>query len=215
MNVSASDLEFLREWTGWFCHKLPERSAHCGGEVFPVCFRCAGVQLGLAASYVAVFASRAWRKRFPSTQIVFGCAGFMLPLMIDGVGNAFSFWASPGWVRGVTGLGVGLSLPWLLMPLSQPLEHASCARRKASLESLRQLVPPALAGGVGVSLLDGHCGVLLFHLLAIIASAGWCVFLGHFILALVRAYGAPLLFRSRAWIGTVRSRSALNTEVRR
>jgi uncharacterized membrane protein len=191
----TSDLEFLREWTGWFCHKLSDRSPQCAGELFPVCFRCAGVQLGIAASYVAVFASRAWRKRFPSTHIVLWCAAMMLPLVIDGMGNAFSFWSSPNWLRGLTGLGVGLSLPWLLMPLAQPLECATDARRKASLESLDQLVLPAIAGIAGVIMLDGNCGVLMFHILALIASAGWCLFLGHFVLALVRAYGRPLLTR--------------------
>ena len=197
MNVAGTELELLRQWTGWFCHKLPERSPQCAGELFPVCFRCAGIQLGLAASYVAVFASRGWRKRFPSTQIVLWCGAMMLPLIIDGIGNAFSFWGSPNWLRGLTGLGVGLSLPWLLMPLAQPLERATDSQRKASLESLRQLALPALICAVAIVLLDRNCGPLMFRVLAVIASAGWCLFLGHFILALVRAYGKSLIWRVR------------------
>lgn len=195
MTGTGSELDLLREWTGWFCHKIPERSPQCAGELFPVCFRCAGIQLGLAASYVAVFASRAWQKRFPSTHIVSACVAIMLPLVVDGFGNALLWWSSPGWVRGLTGLGVGLSLPWLLMPLAQPLERATDARRKASLESLKQLAWPALAGVVGVLLLNGNCGPLMFRVLAVIAAAGWCFFLGHFVLALVRAYVRPTLYR--------------------
>jgi uncharacterized membrane protein len=189
MSVSGTELEMLREWTGWFCHKLPERSPHCGNDLFPVCFRCAGVQLGMAASYFGLFASGRWLGRFPSVRMVLGCAALMLPLMLDGLGNALHFWNSPGWVRGLTGLGVGLTLPWLLAPLAQSLEHAGDPAIKPSLENLRQMFWPLLAGVAAIVLLDRGCGPVWFHILATVAAAGWLLFFGHFILALVRAYG--------------------------
>jgi uncharacterized membrane protein len=198
MSVSGNELEILREWTGWFCHKLPERSPQNAGEVFPVCFRCAGVQLGLAASYVGLFVSHGWHRRFPAVNVVLRYAVLMLPLMIDGLGNALQLWSSPGWLRGLTGLGVGLSMPWLLAPLAQSLERATDPARQPSLSGLRQLLWPALAGASAIVLLDRGCGPLLFRVLAVTASAGWLFFLGHFILALVRAYGG-FIWR-RAWL---------------
>jgi uncharacterized membrane protein len=189
MSVSGTELEILREWTGWFCHKLPERSPQCAGEVFPVCFRCAGMQLGLAASYLGLFASHGWHRRFPAVRVVMRCVVLMLPLMIDGLGNALRLWNSPGWLRSLTGLGVGLSLPWLLAPLAQSLDRATDPARKPSLKGLRQMLWPALAGASAIVLLDRGCGPVWFRVLANVAAAGWVFFLGHFILALIRAYG--------------------------
>jgi uncharacterized membrane protein len=193
--MPGTELEILREWTGWFCHKLPERSPQCAGEVFPVCFRCAGVQLGLAASYLGVFASQGWRRRFPTVRVVMRCVALMLPLVIDGLANALHLWNSPGWLRGLTGLGVGLSLPWMLTPLAQSLDRATDPAREPSLKGLRQLLWPALAGATALVLLDRGCGPVLFRVLAAVAAAGWVWFLGHFILALVRAYGGILTRR--------------------
>lgn len=181
----SADLEILRDWTGWFCHKLPERSPQCAGEIFPVCFRCAGMQLGIAASYLSLFLTRRWRGRFPAVRTVLISVAMMVPLVIDGLGCALNFWYSPGWVRSVTGLGVGLNLPWLLSPLAQPLESPA----KPSLENFRQMFWPAFIGVAAVLVLDLRPGPVTFRLLAFVASAGWCLFLGHFVLALVRAYG--------------------------
>lgn len=197
MSATGTELEWLRDGTGWFCHKLPGRSPQCAGEIFPVCFRCAGVQLGMAVSYVSLIFSRRWQGRFPSVKTAVQCALLMLPLVIDGIGNALGFWNSPGWFRGLTGLGVGLSLPWLLAPLAQPLEVA--AARAPSLKSLRQLILPALAGIVAVGLLGQNCPKIIFHALAWLGAAGWCLFLGHFVLALVRAYGGAIASRSLSW----------------
>jgi uncharacterized membrane protein len=203
MSGSGTELEFLRDWTGWFCHKLPERSPQCAGEVFPVCFRCAGVQLGLAASYFGLFVSHGWHRRFPAVRVVMRCVALMLPLVIDGLGNALQLWSSPGWLRGFTGLGVGLTLPWLLAPLAQSLDRATDSARRPSLNGLRQLLWPAFAGAGAIVLLDRGCGPLLFRVLAVVASAGWLFFLGHFILALVRAYGGFIV--QRAWLSFHRS----------
>ena len=192
MSASGTELEFLREWSGWFCHKIPERSPHSGNDVFPVCFRCAGWQLGLAAAYLRLFFGGNWRGCFPTVRIVVQCVALMLLLTVDGFGNLLGLWNSPGWFRGMTGLGVGLSLPWLLTPLAQN----SVPMQKPSLENLRQFFWPALAGGIAVMWLNYGCGPILFRALAAIAAAGWFFFLGHFLLALVRAYGKSITNRS-------------------
>ena len=192
MHAPGTLLDLLRDSTGWFCHKLPDRSPHFGTDVFPVCFRCAGLQLGLAFAYFRIFLVGAQDKRFPAVRIVLQCAGLMLPLMVDGLGNALHLWNSPGWLRGLTGLGVGLCLPWLLAPLAHPLEQATDRNRKPSLENLRQMFWPAIAGIAAIALLENGAGPWLFRSLALVASAGWLFFLGHFVLALMRAYGGAL-----------------------
>lgn len=192
MHTPETLLDLLRDGTGWFCHKLPDRSPHSGADLFPVCFRCAGLQLGLALAYIRMFLAGAQGKRFPDVRTVLHCAGLMLPLVVDGLGNALHLWNSPGWWRGLTGLGVGLCLPWLLAPLAHPLEQATDRNQKPSLENLRQLFWPASAGIAALALLENGTGPWLFRSLALAASAGWLFFLGHFVLALVRAYGGAL-----------------------
>ncbi len=231
------------------CHQLPERSPHDGAAVFPVCFRCAGLHLGLAASYLGLFFSNGWRARFPSVRLAFVFAAMMLPLMIDGAGNALYFWNSLGWWRGLTGLGVGLALPWLLTPLAHTEEsiqnpksespksernpksengkglstffQESTSRSgqsrktfgirisdffRASVFGLRISDPiaevsrarprhlffPALGGAMAIALLNFNGRPILFCALAIMAAFGWFLFLGHFVLALVRVYGISI-----------------------
>ena len=156
--------------------------------MFPVCFRCAGWQLGLAAAYLRLLLGGEWRGRFPTVRVVMQCVALMLPLVLDGLGNALHLWNSPGWLRGLTGLGVGLCVPWLLAPLA----HAKDPTGKPSLENLRQLFWPALAGIVAVALLAHGCGPVTFRILALTAAAGWLFSLGHFVLGVVRAYGSSV-----------------------
>lgn len=182
---AATLLGTFQTWSGWMCHQLPDRSPHDDIGVFPVCFRCAGLHLGLAASYLSLHFSHFWHARFPSVRVAVILAAMMLPLMIDGAANALGWWSSPGWWRGLTGLGVGLALPWLLAPLARS-RHES-----AELFSVRprQLFFPAACGVMTVALLNSNCGPILFSVLAVTAAFGWHLFLGHFVLALVRACG--------------------------
>ncbi len=189
MNTPGTLLDFLHEWSGWFCHKLPERSPHSEFDMFPVCFRCAGWQLGLFASYVTIFAGGNWRGRFPSLRVSLMCVALMLPLVIDGIGNALHGWNSPGWFRGLTGLGVGLGIPWLLAPLA----HSTEPMGTASLENLRPLLWPAVFGSVAVLSLEFGAGPMVFRALAVAAAAGWFVFVGHFLFALFCSYVSPTL----------------------
>ncbi len=187
MNTLTTLLDFLHEWSGWFCHKLSERSPHSELDVFPVCFRCAGWQLGLFASYLAILAGGNWRGRFPSLRVALTCVALMLPLVIDGIGNALHGWNSPGWFRGLTGLGVGLGIPWLLVPLAYVDEPIG----PALLENLRPLLWPALAGGMAVLALDFGAGSMAFRVLAVAAAAGWFVFVGHFLFVFLRSFVSP------------------------
>jgi len=48
------------------CHQRPERSLHWGGTPWPVCARCAGLYLGLAAGAGAALGGR--RRAWPPAQ---------------------------------------------------------------------------------------------------------------------------------------------------
>lgn len=193
MNATGNELDFLRAWTGWFCHKLADRSPHSGDDLFPVCFRCAGWQLGLAATYFRLLTGGEWRRRFPTVRVAMQCVALMLPLAIDGMGNALHLWNSPGWLRALTGLGVGISAPWLLAPLA----HSPGQTERPALENLRPLLRPALTGSIAVGLLVRECDPIVFRILAVTAAAGWLFSIGHFLLVWACAYGSAAARQAR------------------
>jgi uncharacterized membrane protein len=47
----------------WLCHRMPQRCYVWGGEPMPVCARCLGVWLGLAAMAPLALARGPWRLR--------------------------------------------------------------------------------------------------------------------------------------------------------
>ncbi|MEO8426301.1 MAG: DUF2085 domain-containing protein [Verrucomicrobiota bacterium] len=182
MDALKAEFWLLLDWAGWMCHQLPERSPHCGAEVFPVCWRCAGLHLGLFCSWIHLLAARRLRSRFPSVRLAWFLSALMLPLMVDGLGNALRVWDSPGWWRALLGLGTGLGLPFLLAPLTQPLEPAEPTDRMPSLSRATDLTWPALAGLAAIACLGNSNSLSLFSLLALAAALGWSLFLAGFVL---------------------------------
>jgi uncharacterized membrane protein len=195
MHALKTEFWLLQDWAGWMCHQLPERSPRCGAEFFPVCWRCAGLHLGLFGSWIYLVATGRVRSRFPSVRLAWLLGTLMLPLMVDGVGNALRAWDSPGWWRALTGLGTGLGLPFLLAPLTQPLELAGPIVLKASLSRPADLVWPTLAGLAAIACLGNTDSLWLFGALALAAAFGWSIFLIGFILGACRACGGAAWLR--------------------
>jgi len=176
-------LSLLGHFFAPLCHQMPSRSPHFAGVAFPVCFRMAGVYLGVLASYLYLAATGGWRRRLPDTGRALACAFAILPLLIDGWGNTLHFWSSPGPLRLLTGLGCGMVLPLLLVPLGQngPQDPAP---------SLTSTLPHA-TGAVWIGLIGlGLTGVLLrpgsmaaFAVLGMAAAAGSALLLGNLIWA--------------------------------
>jgi uncharacterized membrane protein len=117
MQDSQSVSAILWHAAGLFCHQLPDRSPQFEGAIFPLCFRCAGLYLSVTASFAFLAVNRRWR-RLPSTRGAVWLSALIVPLLVDGWGNATGLWSSDGWVRALTGVGVGLVLPVFLVPLA-------------------------------------------------------------------------------------------------
>jgi uncharacterized membrane protein len=99
-----------------FCYQAVERSPQFGGDVFPVCFRCAGIYLGIFSTYITMYLSKRFLKTPASKKEIFLISILFLPLMIDGLGNAFSLWYSTPLIRSITGLLAGIFLATVLIP---------------------------------------------------------------------------------------------------
>lgn len=93
--------KFKIEWVA--CHRKPERSFFYRGKQFPVCARCTGIYIG----YISIFVFAVTLKPFPALWSLM----LMIPLLVDGLTQAYSDRVSNNTLRLTTGIlfGVGLS----------------------------------------------------------------------------------------------------------
>lgn len=129
---------------GWLCHQLSARSPHYGEYVFPLCARCAGIQVGLLVSYLWLLASGGMRRRLPPLTTAVAAAFFCAPMLIDGWGNTLGAWSSPDLVRALSGLCCGVTLPLFAVPLAQRNEDTVAL--KPTLDSLGSILLPLITG---------------------------------------------------------------------
>ena len=176
---------------GVFCHQLPERSPHFMGQTFPVCFRCAGLYLGMISTYLCLCVSGGLRRCLPSNVNAILCSVWLLPLLIDGWGNWLGWWVTSGPVRAVTGLAAGVVLPLFLLPLARPIAASSPSECKPSIAHVWALAFPLACGGSAIWLLLNPGFPWIFRGLALLSGASLAAFCGTFAMA-ARALGREL-----------------------
>jgi uncharacterized membrane protein len=161
------------DWIGIACHQLPARSLHLDGEIYPLCHRCAGTALGLFFGYVALTGDRlGWRRRLPDLKPAMVLCATMLPLILDGWANALSLWSTPGWIRSLTGVGVGVGLPLLLVPLLQPIDLEATRHLPSTLPKARRLVLPLVFAAGWVTWLNVSPSLALFRVSSVLSAIG-------------------------------------------
>lgn len=132
---------------GWdlfrfLCHQIPARSPAFAGAVFPVCFRCAGLYGGLLCGYLFLALRGGLAQTFPERKLAFLAAALTAGLPLDGWANALRLWDSPPWLRALTGVGAGIAMPVLLLPLATPAGGG----RLPALSNALALIGPLCAG---------------------------------------------------------------------
>ena len=100
----------------FFCHQTVERSPQFGGDIFPVCFRCAGIYLGIFSAYITMLLSKRFLSTPASKKEILLLSFLFLPLMIDGLGNALRLWQSSPLIRSTIGILTGIFLATVLIP---------------------------------------------------------------------------------------------------
>jgi uncharacterized membrane protein len=158
----------LLDFCGVLCHQVAARSPQFDGQVFPLCHRCTGLYFGFVAAFAYLAATGGFRRRMPDVRTALTVAGMMVPLTVDGAGNALHLWDTPGWLRAATGIGVGTALPMLLVPLAAgaPEAPSPSVARPASM-----LWPAAVAAQL--VFLVAHPGwTAVFDGLAVVAVLG-------------------------------------------
>jgi uncharacterized membrane protein len=174
---------------GWLCHQLPGRSPHYGESVFPLCARCAGIQLGLLASYLWLLISGGLRRWLPPLTTALAVAFFCAPMLIDGWGNALGAWSSPELIRALSGLCCGVILPVFAVPLAQ--ENSDALTLKPTLHSASAILLPLLFGMVLFLLVLHPFSLPLFQALGVAAGIAPLVFGTNMMLAFWRGGREP------------------------
>jgi uncharacterized membrane protein len=152
-----------------FCHQAVERSPQFGGEIFPVCFRCAGIYLGIFSTYITMYLSKRFLRTPDSKREVFVISILFFPLMIDGLGNALGFWQSTPFVRSFTGLSAGILLAIVLIPFL-PFDKA----QKNFVEHCNTgyILYPFLSAFVLIILLFFPINKIVFNALSFLVASG-------------------------------------------
>jgi len=163
----------MTDWIGIFCHQLPGRSPHQDGIVFPLCYRCAGIYVGLFAAYVWIgFDGGGWRRKLPGIRATLLLSGGMLPLLVDGWANALNLWETPGWVRAITGIGVGAALPRFLLPLLQSVDHAIAPELPSAAAGRWSLLGPLTISACLITLLVWSRNPAIFQSITAVTGVG-------------------------------------------
>lgn len=174
----------MSAFLGLFCHQLPERSpVFYDTIVFPLCFRCAGLYIGFLCGYLSLGLGGGFCRRFPSLGAAVAASFSVVPLWFDGWGNFLHLWSSPAWLRGLTGLTAGAALPFLTLPLAQPLSRITSLELKPTISRPSGLLGPILLGLPALGLLLEPALPISFELLTLAAGSGLAFFLGNFAIA--------------------------------
>lgn len=131
------------------CHQMAERSPGTGATAFPLCYRCAGLYVGLISAYVMLGTVRSRRPSGVDRPLAAALAVCTLPLLVDGWGNMLQLWASPDFVRAGTGMGVGAALPLLLA-----MTHARGGPSRA--RCVMALAGSLVMAGVAILVIDSE-----------------------------------------------------------
>ena len=105
---SGSLLSNLNMFTGFICHRIPERTFIVHGHYFPVCARCTGFYIGAFSYFIFVY----FFYVNYSTSVVILAVFMLIPTFLDGFTQLISFRESNNLLRLLTGLigGVGLAI---------------------------------------------------------------------------------------------------------
>lgn len=95
------------------CHRKPERSFFINDYQFPVCARCTGFYITLVLYFVYTYF---FYVDYSPSLIVLAIV-FLIPAVIDGTTQLFSFRESNNTLRFLTGLLGGLGLGILIKAL--------------------------------------------------------------------------------------------------
>jgi uncharacterized membrane protein len=160
------------------CHRIDGHSLHLGDRQFPLCARCTGMYLGALLGLVGmVLMGRGRAGGMPRRWVMVALFGFMAVMGVDGLNSYATFF--PGlphlyepqnWLRLVTGLGNGLTLAGLVLPVFNQTLWRNWEPRPV-LGNFRELLVLVVAAAVVVALVLSDNFYVLYPL-ALLSAVG-------------------------------------------
>lgn len=167
------------DWMGYaVCHRITERSLAINGRQFPLCARCTGMYLGVFLVFLVLWlAGRLRWSLLPPFPILLTLLAFVGLMGIDGVNSYLHFFPNAphvyeprNWLRLLTGMGTGLAMGLITLPmLAQTLWRSPVWQAAAG--DWRDLLEMVVVASVAVLLLLSNQPTLLY-VLALASAAG-------------------------------------------
>jgi uncharacterized membrane protein len=112
------------------CHGIESRCFAPSGVPMPLCARCVGIYLGMAGGIASFALFRSLRRRrWPPAVVIIAA----MPLVLDGVTQAFGFRESTNGLRLIT--GIAAAAPFLIWVLQRVEVAAGSESNAAVVES--------------------------------------------------------------------------------
>jgi uncharacterized membrane protein len=105
------------------CHRIAERSFFMFDRQLPLCSRCTGMYLGAAVGLMFLL-KRKRHSGFADKKTLFILLGFLVMFAFDSINsflqllpNTPHLYTSHNWLRLLTGSGMGVAIPVMLVPI--------------------------------------------------------------------------------------------------
>jgi uncharacterized membrane protein len=105
------------------CHRIAERSFFMFDRQLPLCSRCTGMYLGAAVGLMFLLMGKR-HSGFADKKTLFILLGFIVMFAFDSINsflqllpNAPHLYTSHNWLRLLTGSGMGVAIPVMLVPI--------------------------------------------------------------------------------------------------
>ncbi len=160
------------------CHRIAQRSFLIGDTQMPLCARCTGIYLGVITGLlVALARGRIKVSRLPPLRVNLILALFVLCIGVDGVNSyvqlfptVTGLYTPQNWLRLVTGMGGGLAMIHLLLPIFNSVVWQKPDKRRV-LDNWRDLAAVCAVGAVMIVLVLSDRPLFLW-ILGVLSALG-------------------------------------------
>ncbi len=104
------------------CNRNPERALHIGDFVFPICYRCMMLGIGIFIGCIFFYILKEKKNMLFKFKHFILAIILIIPTFIDGLVQTLSTYESTNLRRSVTGLIAGLGISFLIIIILQFIE---------------------------------------------------------------------------------------------
>jgi uncharacterized membrane protein len=168
----------------FFCHQLPDRSLQYGGEIFPLCFRCSGIYLGIFINHLTILAFGRFSKISPNRKSGLVLIILVVPLAVDGLGNNFNLWNSSNELRMITGLLLGIFISITLISIPNILKKEDVLKSNLLIEDFLFSISLGLAS---IYFFVNTYSIFTYNFFVNVVLIGWLIVISNILLFIIES----------------------------